>query len=75
MGFAKTPIRCEACGERIPSHESDLVLQDIKSLKHAEGFGAPRFFHERCSEAAYAAVAEIPGVHVLTTRSVDGDAN
>ena len=75
MGFAKTPIMCEACGKRIPSRESDIVLEDIRSLKHAEGVGVPRFFHERCEGAAYAAVAENPGVHVLTIRSVDGDAN
>lgn len=77
MGFTKTPIKCEACGKRIPSHEPDLVLQDIKGLRHGEeaGAGAPRFFHERCGKAAVSVVLGGPGGHVLTTRSVDEGAN
>ena len=37
--------------------------------------GKPRYFHERCAGAAYAAAAERPRLYRLTVRHVDEGVN
>ena len=67
--MARTRIKCASCGGRIPDHEPDLVLRDL------EGTDRPRYFHTRCGEAAYTAVAESPSAYLLTVRHVEEVAN
>lgn len=67
---AKKKIECASCSKRIRAHEPDLMLEDLGGAG-----GKPRFYHERCQGAAYAAAMERPGVYVLTVRSVDAAKN
>lgn len=67
MRTAKT-FRCAACKKRIRAHEPDAILEDLSG-----GDSKPRYFHERCGEAAYQLALERPTVYVLTVRRVVGD--
>ncbi len=63
-------IRCASCSKRIRGHEPDLLLEDVVA-----GGGKPRYYHERCSAAAYTAAARRPGAYLLTVRHVDPSRN
>ena len=69
MSRTRSKIKCAACKKRIPDHEPDLILRDL------DRGGRPRYFHTRCGEAAYAAVAESSGLYRLTVRHVEEVAN
>ncbi len=67
---AKRP-KCSGCGKRIPAHEPDLILEDLDNASRS----APRHFHTRCGDAAYAVVANEPNLYRLTVRHVEEVAN
>ncbi len=68
--MARTRIKCASCGGRIHDHEPDLILRDLENDGRR-----PRYFHTRCGEAAYTAVAENPSAYLLTVRHVEEVAN
>ena len=69
MSGTRTKIRCTACKQKIRGYEPDILLEDM-----SEG-GKPRYFHERCAGAAYAAAAERPRLYRLVVRHVDEGVN
>jgi hypothetical protein len=66
--MSRSRITCAHCERRIRDHEPDLILHDLNRG------GRDRYYHEKCSNAAYAA-AESPGLYKLILRHVEAIAN
>ena len=66
--MSRSRIKCAYCERRIRDHDPDLVLHDLNRG------GLDRYYHTRCSNAAYAA-AESPGLYKLIVRHVETIAN
>jgi len=71
-GRSRTRVKCSACGRRIPSSEPDITLRRLDSERM-------RYYHQKqsCMQAALGFVEghEEPDVWVMTTRSVNAEAN
>jgi hypothetical protein len=67
--MSRSRIKCAHCERRIRDHEPDLVLRDLNRG------GRARYYHTRCSNAAFAAAAESPGLYKLIVRHVEAIAN
>ena len=66
--MSRARVKCTHYKRRIGNHEPDLVLHDLNRG------GRDRYYHERCSNAAYAAT-ESPGLYKLILRHVEAIAN